>query len=639
MNDFRCQWCGTYTANIVDLQMHIFDCRLIDAVSAETTSAVENTQELNILLEVLAEDTTIDQPSHSSGDESLSVNSDDTGTTDEFDDEDIDEMMLEYSMGVPDTDEDDVSGNKEDEGREKEVEVEKEVTTKEEGPEEGEEKEKEKEEEEKEANTDKAGEEEEKEKEEEEKEANVEKEREGKDEEHVELEKEASTEKESEWEKKGQEREEEKKATAEVGYIDVLRYLDKKEKEEIENVREEGRKRISEAEEKMAKCQQEVNSARMKFEKEKNHLNRMVKEKHEELEKKNESLVVMKDEINVVMTDLDRSKSLLEKRDSDLHEMEERMNEKNRAFEEELKGKEEKIKLLEENLSQLRDERIRMRNEKKVSERKGGEDEINLKDFHKEFQDFKTVVLSQLKHQEKEEDRPKSNNEKKDKPDKPLLEEIAPWAAHSNGFASKYMEKQGHQPGLGLGKMANGIVKPISAEKRTFATNKYPTWPKNTVLIAGDSMIGGVQGKRMSSRFNVQVRSHPGATTIDMHDHLSALLRKRPDHLILHAATNDAVDVDTCADDIFDRLMDLKAFAESRVPGIKVTLSCPTLRTDDGMANAKLVQVKNRLKRSGVCIISNECISYDDLSLVGLHLKPSGTRKLAGNMIAHMRRL
>ena len=71
----------------------------------------------------------------------------------------------------------------------------------------------------------------------------------------------------------------------------------------------------------------------------------------------------------------------------------------------------------------------------------------------------------------------------------------------------------------------------------------------------------------------------------------------------------------------------------------KVTLSCPTLRTDDGLANAKLVQVKNRLKRSGVSIIDNERISYDDISLKGLHLKPSGTRKLAGNMIAHMKRL
>ena len=126
---------------------------------------------------------------------------------------------------------------------------------------------------------------------------------------------------------------------------------------------------------------------------------------------------------------------------------------------------------------------------------------------------------------------------------------------------------------------------------------------------------------------------------MEMRGHLCALLRKRPDHLILHAATNDAVDVDTCADDIFDRLMDLKAFAESQVPGIKVTLSCPTLRTDDGLANAKLVQVKNRLKRSGVSIIDNERISYDDISLKGLHLKPSGTRKLAGNMIAHMKRL
>ena len=85
--------------------------------------------------------------------------------------------------------------------------------------------------------------------------------------------------------------------------------------------------------------------------------------------------------------------------------------------------------------------------------------------------------------------------------------------------------------------------------------------------------------------------------------------------------------------------MDLKTFAESSVPGIDVVLSCPTVRRDNGLANAKLVQVKNRLKRSGLNIIDNDNILYDDLSRKGLHLKPPGTRKLAANMIAYVRSL
>ena len=159
------------------------------------------------------------------------------------------------------------------------------------------------------------------------------------------------------------------------------------------------------------------------------------------------------------------------------------------------------------------------------------------------------------------------------------------------------------------------------------------------MLIAGDSMIGGLADDRMSKKYNIKIRSHPGATNIDMLDHLKPLLRKKPDHLILHTSTNDAVERSTSADDIYDRLIDLKELAESSVPAIKVSLSCPTLRHDDGMANAKLVQVRNRLKRSGLCIIENDSIIYDDISKKGLHLKTSGTRNLAANMIAYMRSL
>ena len=596
--DFRCQWCERYTSNIVDLQMHIFDCSLVDsiptnpkpivAVSAEPTSEtrIENTQEFNILLEVMEDDTLTDQASHSSGDESLSLNSDGLAcTTDEFDQDEMEEMMRRYSMSVLNTDEEDEVQDKEDEEKEKDQDEGREgehVIEGKKGIEEcGEQNEKE-EDKEREANAEKEGEgkerehvkvekkeradeeneEKEKEKEGEKKEANAKKEHEGKEKELVKEKKEESAGMASEVAEKGQKREEKEKT--EVDYADVLQYLETKEKEEIEHVREEARRKISEVERKMVRCQQEVNAANVEFEKEKIQLIKIVKEKHEELERKNESMMMMKDEINSMITNLNRSNSLLEKRNSDVYEIEERMNEQKMNFEKELEGKEEKIKLLEENLSQLRDEKVRMSNEKKASEGKGREEEVSLKNFYQEFQDFKTNVLTKLKHQDKEVDRPKNDNKKKEMP---LLEEIAPWDALGNGFASKYMQKQGHQPGLGLGKMANGIVTQISAERRTFSTNKIPTWPKNIVLIAGDSMIGGVQEKRMSGKFQVKVRSHAGATTMDMRDHLSALLRKRPDHLILHAATNDAVDVDTCADDIFDRLMDLKAFAESQVPG------------------------------------------------------------------------
>ena len=214
---------------------------------------------------------------------------------------------------------------------------------------------------------------------------------------------------------------------------------------------------------------------------------------------------------------------------------------------------------------------------------------------------------------------------------------VAPWDNHGNGFASNYMRKNGHQPGKGIGKSENGITVPISAEKKTFQPDTTHIWPKGTVLIAGDSMVGGLEGSKMSRSSKVQVRSHGGATIRDMQDHLNAILRKQPSHLILHAHSNDASNKNVTSDDMYEGLVDLKSFAESKVTDIKVTFSCPIIRTDNTIAHAKQIQLKNRLKRSGLDIIENDGIDQDDLGRKGLHLKPSGSKKLAKNILNYLR--
>ena len=88
---------------------------------------------------------------------------------------------------------------------------------------------------------------------------------------------------------------------------------------------------------------------------------------------------------------------------------------------------------------------------------------------------------------------------------------------------------------------------------------------------------------------------------------------------------------------MFDKLMDLKTFAESKVPNIKVTFSSPIIRTDNTTANNKQIQLKNRLLRSGLKLIENDNIDKEDLGRKGLHLKPSGSSKLAKNIISFLK--
>ena len=290
-------------------------------------------------------------------------------------------------------------------------------------------------------------------------------------------------------------------------------------------------------------------------------------------------------------------------------------------------------------------------------------------------------MISQLDHVNNltfvKEDRNESNNtglgssnkecesdvDNNDTSDKSSPIKIGAWQAHTRGFASKEMSKYGYR-GRGLGKNQDGITEPIRGEKKTsFQTHlpdsnkpaspsrkkkrderrtstsrkkKKDEWPEGTVLIAGDSMIGGIRESRLTKERCVKVRTHPGATVQDMGHHLTALLRKKPSYLLIHVGTNDAPDEEKRAEDIFNDIINLKSYAESLVPGIKVTISCPTIRKDENAAKVKVIHLRTLLRTAGIDIVLNGNVGVDLLGLKGLHLNQHGTRRLAKNFIEYL---
>ena len=85
---------------------------------------------------------------------------------------------------------------------------------------------------------------------------------------------------------------------------------------------------------------------------------------------------------------------------------------------------------------------------------------------------------------------------------------------------------------------------------------KTKAWPKGTCIVKGDSMLGHIDETRMSRKFKVKVRPFPGAKTEDMFHYLVLLLEKIPDYVILHVATNDAMDYE--ASDIVKKILLVK---------------------------------------------------------------------------------
>ena len=63
-------------------------------------------------------------------------------------------------------------------------------------------------------------------------------------------------------------------------------------------------------------------------------------------------------------------------------------------------------------------------------------------------------------------------------------------------------------------------------------------WPKNTILIAEDSMINGINEKRIRTNFkSVKVKCFSVAMIDGMYFNLIPLLRKKPAALVLHVGT------------------------------------------------------------------------------------------------------
>ena len=83
--------------------------------------------------------------------------------------------------------------------------------------------------------------------------------------------------------------------------------------------------------------------------------------------------------------------------------------------------------------------------------------------------------------------------------------------------------------------------------------------------------------------------------------------------------------------------MMLKSFITDKLPNCKVVISAPTLHTDDGKAALTVSQLTNHLLQLDIDIIDNRNINARNLGNKGLHLNPTGTSRLAKNLLSSIK--
>ena len=110
---------------------------------------------------------------------------------------------------------------------------------------------------------------------------------------------------------------------------------------------------------------------------------------------------------------------------------------------------------------------------------------------------------------------------------------------------------------------------------------------RKEIIIAGDSILNHLQGRKISRNSRVKVSSFPGCTTLDMNDHhIKPLLRRNPDEIIIHVGTNSLRSCDTprtCTEEIID----LSTMISSK-SSAKIALSSMVCRSDDEALACKI---------------------------------------------------
>ena len=153
-------------------------------------------------------------------------------------------------------------------------------------------------------------------------------------------------------------------------------------------------------------------------------------------------------------------------------------------------------------------------------------------------------------------------------------------------------------------------------------------------LIVGSSIIMGVQEQKMGPK--VKVRGFPGARIKDFYSYLLPLLDKNPSNIILMAGSNDSID--KSSEELLVELLNLKKWISDKLPGVKITISCPTIRNDNQKARLTILRLREKLQNLNIDLITNENIHVGHLGHKGLHLNNRGSGRLAMNFLSHIRK-
>ena len=172
------------------------------------------------------------------------------------------------------------------------------------------------------------------------------------------------------------------------------------------------------------------------------------------------------------------------------------------------------------------------------------------------------------------------------------------------------------------------------SEKSKTQVSKAKPEKMSHIEIIGDSMLNGIHERGMNKDENIKVkiRKYPGASSIDILDHIKHSLRKTPEQIIIDTGTNDISNNTNYLKNAKKIVKLLKENCKDTKLRFSSVICSSDVKDIADTVNTTNSHLQNYCKQQNVGFIDNGNMKNSDLSPKGLHLHERDSSNLAKNL-------
>ena len=170
----------------------------------------------------------------------------------------------------------------------------------------------------------------------------------------------------------------------------------------------------------------------------------------------------------------------------------------------------------------------------------------------------------------------------------------------------------------------------VKSNNQRLKSAKLSQKKKSHIEIIGDSMLNGIHERGMNKDQNIKVkiRKYPGASSIDILDHIKPSFRKAPEQIIIHAGTNNISNNTNYLKNVKKIVKLVKENCKDTKLSFSLVICRTNIKDITDTINITNSQLENYCKQQNMLFIDNGNIKKSDFNPKGLHEHERDSSKL-----------